>query len=441
MRKRSYKAICLLLLFSLLHCLQPTLAEISEPLPIIHLQTTNMHPGKIGAELGREVRSYFPDIERQYDSYLAGRFSQHRFDTITQLRLPAMLAQLDSHYSKELYGVASAWSLGNESKLGDGKLSLAEYQVLNLLSDLGAAPDGSGFAVLGKASVSGSPIVGRNLDWSHQAELRQLQAITVYQDGDRGIVNIGFAGLISVITGFNEQGLFAASMSAEPFSPYLFNKRTPVNFSLLGFDLRKVLATHSTVKKSARYLAGKHYTYSHNILLADPTSVKVLEQNNNSGHAPLRTWNSRLQSNQTWQRRHQIAVVDCFVLSASSGSCTDPKDIARWKTFRSLATFSPETPASTQDIVDIMHNTKNFRYEIFNQNTLQSIIFQPEQTALQLYHIPPDGEHPQNPVYTDYPRLLPNVIAFNIQLLINALIWSILLIMLGVVFWQIRKHR
>ncbi|MGB1257286.1 MAG: C45 family autoproteolytic acyltransferase/hydrolase [Thiolinea sp.] len=439
MKLRLFSCIYLALVF-VLSGIQPVLAEVASALPIIHLNINKTKPGIVGTQLGHEVRRQFPDVEVRYDRYLAERFSQQAFNRIASTRLPAMLKQLDNHYRDELYGVANAWSLGGDNKLGDGRLSLAEYQVLNLLSDLGAAPNGSGFAVMGKASENGSPIVGRNLDWAMQTELRQLQAITVYQDNDKGIVSIGFAGLISVITGFNEQGLFVAGMNAEAFTPYTSNKEMSSDFSLLSFDLRKALETRSSIKKAARYLAGKHYAYNHNILLADQESVQVLEQNATRDKSLLRTWQSGLQyGSNRWDHRYQIAVVDCFLLP-KNGNCTDPKDVTRWKTFNSLATFSARNPANTQDITKIMHNTDNHQYEIFNRNTLQSIIFQPEQSGLRLYTIPPDGQHPKHPVYTDYPELLPQVNGFNIQLLINALIWGILLTLLGVTVWQIRKN-
>lgn len=429
----------LLLLAGLLCNLSPVAAEVSAALPVIHLQIENISPGETGAQLGREVRRHFPDIEKQYDRYLAQRFSQNTFDTIVAMKLNTMLEKLDSNYSKELYGIANAWSLDNTNQLGDDKLSLAEYQVLNLLSDLGVAPDGSGFAVMGKASVTGTPIVGRNLDWTGQTELHRLQVITVYQNGSQGFVNIGFAGILSVMTGFNEEGLFVAGMSAEPFSPYLFNQAPPDKFSLISFDLRKVLETRHSVKKAGRYLSGKEYTYSHNVLIADQNDVQVLEQST-EGSARMRSWDSRLQPDKKWDKLRQIAVVDCLVLPETPGNCSDTKDNIRWETLRSLAVFDHTTPASTQSIAGVMSNTENYQYEILNKDTLQSVIFQPGQLALQVYHLPPDGQHPQHPGYTDYPGLLPDIAGFDIQFVINILIWVLLLAMLGIAVWQIRKN-
>ena len=86
-----------------------------------------------------------------------------------------------------------------------------------------------------------------------------------------------------------------------------------------------------------------------------------------------------------------------------------------------------------------MLNTDNYRYEILGENTLHSILFQPEQLSLQLYPMPSDGHHPKHPVYTDYPALLPDSTPFDMQLLVNAAIWLILLILLGIAVWQIRR--
>ena len=219
--QRSFRLLYTLLLLSLFNIFiqASAVAAASIALPVIHLDAANNNPGARGAQLGREVYRHFPNIEALYDRYLAKRFSQHSFDVIASTRLPIMLEALGSDYSKEMSGVANAWALDNVNQLGDGKLSLEEYQVMNLLSDLGVIPGGSGFAVMGKQSITGTPIVGRNLDWAQHTELRHLQAITVYQNGAQGFVNIGFAGLLAVMSGFNEEGLFIADMNAEPFFP------------------------------------------------------------------------------------------------------------------------------------------------------------------------------------------------------------------------------
>ena len=188
-------------------------------LPVIRIQAAELTPRAIGLELGRQSKALFPDIEQRYDAHLASLFTQTRFDDLRQYHLAQLVQQLPEAYREEWQGIVDSWSIVHTSKLGDGHLSLHEYQLLNLLPDLGLPPSGVGIGVFGKVSAAGT-IVGRNLDWRSSPELRALQAITVYQYKDRTVVNPGFAGITSILNGFNNHGLFLAYFNAESYSPY-----------------------------------------------------------------------------------------------------------------------------------------------------------------------------------------------------------------------------
>ena len=417
-------------------------ADSDAKLAVLRIDASNSTPRQIGLDLGRQAKALIPDIERRYDAYLAEALSQTGFDDLAQNDLPDQVKALDPALQEELKGVAGAWSLINVNKLGDRLLSLDEYRLLNLLPDFGLSPGGFGFGVMGRASGEAGPIVGSNQEWANPAGLRALQAITVYQYQQRVIVNIGFAGIVSTLTGFNDQGLLLAYFNAEPYSPYHQTHRLSDKTGAITFTLRKMLQTATTGEQTARLLANNAYGFANSILIADKKNVQVLEYSTTLG-ARLRSWDSLLHPGERWQRAEQIAVVGCHMLAALANNCKDIKDLVRWQRLRELARFSADRPAETSDMSAILFDTANDRYEIFNQKTLQSLIYLPATNSIYLYAAPPAGDQTSVPVHHAYLDLLPagfeNRSSRENDFDLVWLTWLLLIGMLGVVFWVMQQ--
>lgn len=443
MRKHPYRCMIHLLAF-LLSLNTVAVADDDGKIPVMRIDATERPPLQTGLETGRQAKALFPDIERRYDAHLAALFSPAAFDETVHKHLPAILAQLEPEYQEELKGVAGAWSLARDSTPGDGQLSLDEYRILNLLPDLGFAPNGSGFGAFGKASAENGPIVGRNLDWNSSPELRSLQAITVYEYDDRSIVNIGFAGIVSVMSGFNSQGLFLSLFGAEPYSPYRSVNIPDKGLSSSVFELRRALERSSSVTRASADLQYKTYSFSNNILMADKRSVQVLEYPA-GGIAQIRLWSSPLRTNRQWEKPQQIALVDCHLLATLPDNCKDANDVVRWQRLRQLAEFSAAQPANVNAISALLFDTANRNYEIFNDETLQSMVFLPASNSLYLYTAPVNGEAPPTPVHQPYLGLLPqdgeNLNDGGKGISSIWLIWLAVLILLAITAWVSLRSR
>jgi len=223
----------------------------------------------------------------------------------------------------------------------------------------------------------------------------------VYQYADRAIVNIGFAGIISVLTGFNNHGLLLAHFNAVPYSQYRSSYRVPEGARANVFDLRKALETATSTKQAARYLTDNVYGFSNNILMADKKTIQVLEYPA-GGTARVRNWNSPTRANKPWEHVLQIAVVDCHVLASMPNNCRNVKDAVRWERLSELAQFSASQTASAEDVSNILFDTANNRYEIFSPQTLQSMMYLPASGRLYLYATPIDSTHPASPIHRKF---------------------------------------
>ena len=363
----------------------------SDKIPIIRVVAEHLAPLDIGLEIGSQSKNLFPDIESRYDRYLMTILSQLGFDDILSNRLPKLRNSIEPGYQKELEGIASSWSLIHDNKLGDGFLSWDEYWLLNLLPDIGLASSGVGFGVLGQLTSESGPIVGRNLNLKSTPELRSLQAITVYEYDDNAVVNIGFAGIVSVLTGFNESGLYIAHFNVA-FSPFYQNayreeKSTREAVKAHGFVLRRALETYASTRQATRFIAKMGTGIGSNTLIADNKNIQVLEQSG-SGKVAVRRWSSRTHPGKLWDRESQIAVVDCFALITMPNNCRRAKDSYRWDRLRSLAGFTSTKKAGVQDVAHIMLDNSNKYYEILAENTIQSMIYLPDSGYLYLYSAP-----------------------------------------------------
>lgn len=370
-------------------------------LPVIQVATDDATALATGLSVGRQSKVLFPDIEEQYDRFLASLINQRQVEQLYRVHLPSLFNSLSTAHQEEIQGVEASWTLVAESVLGDGQLSADEYRLINFLPDLGFMPNGSGFATIGKASKDNTPLIGRNLDWAQSPELQALQSITVYQGSEEALVNIGFAGLVSVVTGYNNHGLFLAALNAAPYSPYFQSSNTtPDHTDSIGFDLKTILTRKGNAKQAQKFLSAKRYQHSFNTMIADPKTVGVLEHSKNN-LKQFRSWNSPVHASTPWNKRQQVATVDCFAQLKMPDNCQSARDLIRWKRFRELADFDFRKPASVSELSKVMTDTQNRRHEIFNENTLQSIIFQPNSGKLYLY-ANRVGKHSKTPVYQAY---------------------------------------
>jgi hypothetical protein len=428
-----------LLLFILLNA--STISEASpSKIPVIHIEAASSAAIEIGLNVGRKTKALFPDIEQRYDTHLASVLSRSEFENIVRNRLPKLMNSLDKSYQDEFKGVAGTWAFANKSIPGDGELSLDEYRILNLLPDLGFSPNGSGFGVFKQTAVDYAPIVGRNLDWKGTEELLSLQVVTVYHFDDVDVVNIGFAGMLSVLSGFNTDGLFVSAINAAPYTPYQRRAKSDNHPNSSAFDLRRLLETRSSIKHASQFLSGRKYGFDMNILLADKEAIKTLEYPIERS-PKLREWDSPTHREQRWRRKSQLAVVDCFVLLASPRNCKTPMNMVRWKRFEELAIFKPTLLADMNNISSIMFDRSNHNYEIFNQQTIQSMVYKPENNSLYLYAANELGKHPKNLAHQVYLDLLPpREKGFSLlDIKLKWLVWGLLICLLGLVAWQIRK--
>ena len=242
----------------------------------VRIDYTSASSYAIGQEYGRLALQAFPTYERTADSYLADtvailkEFCEECGIDYEELirRAVEINKQITPAYQEELEGFASTLSGGRTNVMGDGKLSLDEYLVLNLTPDIATADACSAVAVYGDRAQTGHTIVGRNMDWfpGFENQFGKMHAVVDAITAGQEFLSIGFLGQIGSGTGINSKGLYIANLYSDIGEEYSAVGRRSVQM-----DIRDVLETASTIDQAADYFgdAAKLYGYNHIMFMAN----------------------------------------------------------------------------------------------------------------------------------------------------------------------------
>lgn len=369
---------------------------------------TDLSHKEIGKKYGEEILKVVPDFEQLVDSYLQHNFKdkQDFYNIVINQRIPDIKSQINQDYLDEIEGMASVFNGGDQDVLGDGKISLNEAYLCNLIPDVIRATQCSAVSVFGTKSKNGKNIIGRNVDWGGGAnnEISKFQAVIRIKSEHNDICLIGYLGYMGVITGFNEKNLFAAILDSTTGEPY-----TSEGKYSYPLDIREALEKKDTLDEVANFLmdSERPYAYSHNIVLADKEVTKILENNISIPKRELRSFDSDLNEGIEWGMSDAIAVVNSFLLEGTIDN-HNPKDhnTARWRSIINELS-SKGDKVSFEEIKEVMSyndgiSRKKEDGAIYNSGTQQIIVVEPETSKLEVFFFPKDQkELPQDPVFVE----------------------------------------
>ena len=274
---------------------------------------------EMGSLYTKELLRLFPGLETDYDASIASSMDRQTYDDRMK-KLQYLKDQVPEEYREEIAGMASSFSGGTQNVPGDGKLSIDELYYVNLYIDLIMAGACSAISVYGPLSLSGKNIIARLVDWYP----RRDNAVFTIRNGKRSFGNIG--RLLSVMAGtaFNEDGVFAALLAADPTLPVDVQSGP---YRSVTMDIRYALENFSNLEEVADFLRRQKYTFSHQVFLADAKKSAVLENNLlEGGMRALRHANSKLGDGVDWGFSHAVAAVNTFFLEGNyRGGGVDPR--------------------------------------------------------------------------------------------------------------------
>ena len=316
----------------------------------VTLDYSNTSHREMGRQFALAINQAMPNYEATIDLLIA----LHMFllehtekplsfaDVLARAQIMYANPSFNNDYKDEIAGMQDVFNY-DVDKLGDGRLSKNELLIYQLFSEVMRPVSCSASAATGNASATGYTIVERNWDWISVARygIAYLHSITTYRNGGKTITNIGTLGQLNGLTLFNQHKVFGAVINATTGALYpadLTNRRS------FFFDLRYAFENFSTLDEIADYMkdTNKSYVYNHLILLADPATAGVVENQVNdmvggsSGNRSFRTESSALNPDlplgQTWGIPGIFAAVNDFRLPGNYWN-GDDSNTTRWKSF------------------------------------------------------------------------------------------------------------
>ncbi|KNY27374.1 C45 family autoproteolytic acyltransferase/hydolase [Pseudobacteroides cellulosolvens] len=362
---------------------------------------------KVGEEYARKILKAVPDYERLVDSYLAECSGSDSTYQLYIKRVNDIKTQIPIDYINEIEGMASIFSGKAEDVSGDGKLSLQEIYMLNLFPDVARSTQCSALAVYGERSVSKKTIAERILDWyqGSQNQLAKLQAVITFKNDKKSICSIGYLGFMGVISGFNNDRVFAAILDSRTGQPYSSESKNSY-----PMDLRYSLENYKTIDGVANYLkaAKRAYSIGHLIFLCDPKTAGVLENNMSTDVNSLRDVrreNSPLNDGIEWGIDNSLGVVNSFMLIGNyDNHSSETGNVLRWDSMKNQL-LSKGDEVTLDELKEIASyytgSTVGTQAEgcLYNVRTQQIIVYEPSTNHLEVFFRPEDGVLPQVPEF------------------------------------------
>ena len=359
---------------------------------------------EIGEELGDKILQAVPNYEALVDSYLLdviGNWYGRCIDRAKKIK-----PQINQDYIDEIEGIASRFSGADENKPGDGKISVDECYVLNLIGDVARGTQCSALGVYGDRSKTGETMSARILDWPGGSEnqIAQIQSVTTYKNGDKSVCSISYLGFVGIITGFNDNNVFAAILDSSSGGTYSAESKRSY-----PLDIRYALENYETIEGVGEYLASseRKYAFSHLVFLCDEDVAIVLENNmgsiSNSGIRDFRYCDSVLNDGIEWGISDSLCCVNSFLLD---GNYDNHKfslhNTKRWENMKRELTSKGDKVSLSElkEVATYYSGSANAREndgDIYNQLTQQIVIFEPGKMKLEVFFRPKNDVLPDEP--------------------------------------------
>lgn len=354
----------------------------------------------IGKAYAKEILKNIPDYEAIIDSYLAEITGTDAAYNVFIGRVNDIKPQINKDYKDEIEGMGSEMSAESTFVRGDGKLSTDELYIMNLFPDIARGTQCSALAVYGKRSQTKNTMAARILDYTigSKNQLAKLQSVMTIKNGHKSICTIGYLGFLGVITGLNDDKVFAAILDSKTGQQY-----TSATKNSYPFDIRYALENESTINGVASYMKSEKrgYAFGHLIFLCDSETASVLE-NNISGTLgairEVRTEKSILNEGIEWGIDNSIGTVNSFILKGNlDNHFNNIRNIQRWERMKEQLTSKGDvvTLDELKQVITFHNGATGIGDQaegsIYNDKTQQIVLFEPKNLNLKVFFRTKDG--------------------------------------------------
>jgi hypothetical protein len=282
----------------------------------------------VGKAYGTLIREQMPDYIDIMEPYVYENIRMAYDGNYTEAAVEAREKILfDSYrpeYKEEIAAFAEGISGGTHGIKEDGILSFEEAVLAQMIPDALRPTCCSALSLWGSKTTTGDRITLRNLEWNlgSDNQMGKIHAVTHMKNGERSLTAISVLGLLDIISGINDDGVFAAilDVGSSQHEAYVCEGR-----KCYTMELRFALEEYSTARGLGEFMVSEsgNYTWCHNLIISDKNDSFCAEDcvsqvvESGMGKSILRDCNTPILKGLSWDSPDSLCVVNSF---ASAGN-------------------------------------------------------------------------------------------------------------------------
>ena len=330
----------------------------------------------VGKAYGSLIREQMPDYIDIMEPYIYENIRMAYDGNYTEAAVEAREKILfDSYrpeYKEEIAAFAEGISGGAHGIKEDGVLSYEEAVLAQMIPDALRPTCCSALSLWGSKTATGDRITLRNLEWNlgSDNQMGKIHAVTHMKNGERSLTAISVLGLLDIISGINDDGVFAAilDVGSSQHEAYVCEGR-----KCYTMELRFALEEYSTARGLGEFMVSEsgNYTWCHNLIISDKNDSFCAEDcvsqvvESGRGKSILRDCNTPILKGLSWDSPDSLCVVNSFASAGNqdgfSGSYSNIIRFAKYNEWvKAKDKFSPK------DVKDLITQETVEQYAVQN---------------------------------------------------------------------------
>ncbi|MBR6401978.1 MAG: hypothetical protein IKS48_01175 [Eubacterium sp.] len=306
-------------------------------------------------------------------------------------RINILKASLPENYKNEMEGFAQTMGGNDKGFEADGKLSYEEALLMHMIPDCLRGTNCNALSVWGDKTESGQRITSRTLEWTLGSENQMCMAHAVThfkmdkKDGNNDYTTFSVLGLLDVLTGINEKGVFVGILDVGSDNNYVCEGK-----KCYTYELRYALEHMNDARTFGEYMVSHStdYTFSHNLIITDKNDAFcaedcvdpgfVNEDGEAEGLAVLRDKDTPLIDGITWDNPDSLCVINSFISEGNKDIFTgNGANFVRFEKFNNWV--KEKDKLSMSDVKDIVTRESEEResgyQKLHSEDVFQTIIY------------------------------------------------------------------
>ena len=318
----------------------------------------------VGKAYGTLIREQMPDYIDIMEPYVYENIRMAYDGNYTEAAVEAREKILfDSYrpeYKEEIAAFAEGISGGAHGIKEDGILSYEEAVLAQMIPDALRPTCCSALSLWGSKTATGDRITLRNLEWNlgSDNQMGKIHAVTHMKNGERSLTAISVLGLLDIISGINDDGVFAAilDVGSSQHEAYVCEGR-----KCYTMELRFALEEYSTARGLGEFMVSEsgNYTWCHNLIITDKNDSFCAEDcvsqvvESGRGKSILRDCNTPILKGLSWDSPDSLCVVNSFASAGNQDGFTGSySNIIRFAKYNEwVKTKDQFSPKDVKDLI------------------------------------------------------------------------------------------